>query len=90
MAQAPRDVDPAPAAVPVGPDEQPDARPVAPGGLRRMVTGVGVGVVAGLLLLLDLRDDEAAAAIRPRIRGRLRGVTRSRDARSRIHRWVRR
>lgn len=56
MAQAPREVDPPPAAVPVGPDEQPAARPVAPGGLRRVVTGVAVGVVAGLLLLRDLRD----------------------------------
>lgn len=90
MAQAPRDVDPAPAAVPVGPDEQPEARPVAPGGLRRMVTGVGVGVVAGLLLLLDLRDDEADVASRPRIRGRVVGATRSGDARRRSHRWARR
>gem|GEM_PF-4874397 len=59
MVQEPRDVDPPPAPLPVGPDEQPAARPVAPGGLRRVLTGVGVGAVAGLLVLLDLRRDES-------------------------------
>lgn len=70
MAQEPREVDPPPAAVPVGADEQLAARPVAPGGLRRVVTGVAVGVVAGLLLLQDLRDaDTSAGRVGRRVRG---------------------
>lgn len=70
MAQEPREVDPPPAAVPVGADEQLAARPVAPGGLRRVVTGVAVGVVAGLLLLQDLRDgDSGAGHVGRRARG---------------------